>query len=61
MVILLASLAPVFIILFYIYFRDKYDREPVRLLIMAIVSGVIIVVPVVVVERLLMRIMPPVG
>jgi RsiW-degrading membrane proteinase PrsW (M82 family) len=59
MVILLASLAPVFIILFYIYFRDKYDREPLRLLIMAVVAGVIIVVPVVLVERLLMRIMPP--
>ena len=61
MIILIASLAPVFIILFYIYFRDKYDREPLRLLIMAVVSGVIIVVPVVVVERLLMRGMPSLG
>ena len=28
MTVLLASLGPVLIILFYIYFRDKYEREP---------------------------------
>ena len=59
--ILLASLAPVFIILFYIYFRDKYEREPFRLLLFALLSGVFIVLPVLVVERSLMRIMPPLG
>ncbi|MCK5135816.1 MAG: PrsW family intramembrane metalloprotease [Bacteroidales bacterium] len=61
MSILLASLAPVFIILFYIYFRDKYEKEPIRLLIKALVSGIVIVVPVIVVERLLISIMPSVG
>jgi len=58
---LLASLAPVFIILFYIYFRDKYDREPLGLLIKSLVVGMLIVIPIVVVERLLVAVMPPIG
>ena len=61
MAILLASLAPVFIILFYIYFRDKYDREPLGLLIKSVVVGMITVIPIIVVERLLVIIMPPLG
>jgi len=59
MIVLLASLAPVFIILFYIYFRDKYDKEPIGLLVKAVVAGVLIVLPVIFVERLLMGLMPP--
>lgn len=59
MVILLASLAPVFIILFYIYFRDKYDREPLGLLVKAVVAGMLVVIPILFVERLLMSLMPP--
>ncbi len=58
MAVLLASLAPVFIILFYIYFRDKYDKEPLGLLIKALVLGIVIVVPVIFVERMLMTMMP---
>ncbi len=58
MAVLLASLAPVFIILFYIYFRDKYDKEPLGLLIKALLSGILIVIPVIFVERMLMTMMP---
>lgn len=58
MAVLLASLAPVCIILFYIYFRDKYDREPLGMLIKALVLGILIVIPVIFVERLLMSLMP---
>jgi len=61
MAVLLASLAPVFIILFYVYFRDKYDKEPLGLLIKALLLGIVIVIPVVFVERLLMNLMPPAG
>ena len=61
MAILLASLAPVFIILFYIYFRDKYDKEPLGLLIKSLIAGMLIVIPIVLVERLLVAIMPPIG
>jgi len=61
MTILFASLAPVFVILFYIYFRDKYDREPIGLLVKALLLGIIIVIPVIFVERLLLNLMPPAG
>ncbi len=44
--LLLLSLAPVFIILIYVYFRDKYEKEPLGLLIKALVAGAIIVLPV---------------
>jgi len=61
MVILITSLAPVLIIIFYVYFRDKYDREPVGLLLRAVLLGVVIVIPILLMERLLVRIMPPFG
>jgi RsiW-degrading membrane proteinase PrsW (M82 family) len=61
MAVLLASLAPVFIILLYIYFRDKYDKEPLGLLIKALLAGIIIVIPVMFVEGLLIDMMPPTG
>ena len=61
MAVLLASLAPVFIILFYIYFRDKYEKEPLGLLLKALLLGIVIVIPVIIVERLLMNLMPPAG
>ena len=38
MAVLLASLAPVFIILFYIYFRDKYEKEPLGMLVQSLVG-----------------------
>ena len=58
MAVLLASLAPVFIILFYIYFRDKYEKEPLGMLIKALLLGIVIVIPVIFVERMLMILMP---
>lgn len=59
MAILIASLAPVFIILFYIYFRDKHEKEPLGLLIKSVLVGMLVVIPIVFVERLLLAIMPP--
>jgi len=61
MAALLASLAPVFIILFYIYFRDKYDKEPLGLLVKALLMGIVIVFPVIFVERMLMNLSPHSG
>lgn len=58
MAILLASLAPVFIILFYIYFRDKYEKEPLRMLAKALVAGILIVLPVIFVEQWLSAMSP---
>lgn len=61
MVALLASLAPVFIILFYIYFRDKYDKEPIGLLVKSVIAGMFVVLPVLFVGKILMGIMPSMG
>jgi RsiW-degrading membrane proteinase PrsW (M82 family) len=47
------SLAPILIIAFYIYNRDKYEKEPLSFLLKALLAGVLIVLPVVLIEKLL--------
>jgi len=49
------ALAPVLIILFYIFFRDKYEKEPFRLLFTGVLFGVIIAFPIIFFERLIDR------
>jgi RsiW-degrading membrane proteinase PrsW (M82 family) len=61
MLVLLASLAPVFIILFYIYFRDKYDKEPIGLLVKSVIAGMLVVIPILLVGKVLVGIAPPMG
>jgi RsiW-degrading membrane proteinase PrsW (M82 family) len=61
MAILIASLAPVIIILLYIYLRDKYDREPLWLLIQLVIAGALAVIPIALVERLLVGWAPSLG
>jgi len=51
--LLFISLAPVMIIAFYIYSRDKYEKEPLSVLLKALLAGILIVLPVVLVEKLL--------
>lgn len=51
--LLFISLAPVLIIAFYIYYRDKYEKEPLSILLKALFAGILIVLPVVLIERLL--------
>ena len=58
MSILLVALAPVIIILIYIYVRDKYEKEPLPLLIKSLALGALIVIPVVFVEGALKAMMP---
>lgn len=50
MIIFTVALAPILIIAFYIYFRDKYEREPIWMLIKALLGGVIIIFPIIWVE-----------
>ena len=50
MLLILLALAPVFIILFYVYFRDKYEREPIGLLFRALLAGGLIIIPVYFIE-----------
>ena len=44
------ALAPVLIILFYVYFRDKYEKEPIGLLLKALLAGAIITIPIYFIE-----------
>ena len=46
MAILIASLAPVLLILLYVYLRDKYDREPLWLLVKLVIAGMLVVIPI---------------
>jgi RsiW-degrading membrane proteinase PrsW (M82 family) len=52
--LIIIALAPVIIIAIYIYIRDKYEREPLRLLLISLLVGCIITIPVVFIEELLM-------
>lgn len=56
--LLLISVAPVFIILFYIYYRDKYEKEPIPLLAKGLGAGMIITVPVIFAEQMISSILP---
>ena len=47
------AVAPVLIILFYIYLRDKYEKEPFAVMALAIVAGCIITLPVIYVEQII--------
>jgi RsiW-degrading membrane proteinase PrsW (M82 family) len=58
MKILVLALAPVFIILIYIYLRDKYEKEPIGLLLKSILAGAIIVLPVIFAEQLISAVNP---
>ncbi len=53
MSLIIIALAPVLVIATYIYIRDKYEREPIRLLLISLIVGCIITIPVVFVEGLL--------
>jgi RsiW-degrading membrane proteinase PrsW (M82 family) len=45
--LLLISIAPVLIILIYIYYRDKYEHEPLKLLAKSVIAGAIIAIPII--------------
>lgn len=53
--LLILSLAPVVMIAGYIYFRDKYEKEPIRLLLLALLAGAISVIPILLVEGFLAK------
>lgn len=55
---LLLSLAPVFILLAYVYFRDKYEKEPIGLIVRGLVAGAFIILPVALVEKGLILLFP---
>jgi RsiW-degrading membrane proteinase PrsW (M82 family) len=50
MTILFVAFAPIILILVFIYYRDKYEKEPMGLLLKSLVAGAIITVPILIVE-----------
>lgn len=56
MFLVLVALAPIFVILFYIYFRDKYEKEPIQVLILSFVFGAAITLPIYYLENWLIDI-----
>lgn len=42
MTTLIIALAPVLIVLVYIYFRDKYEKEPIGMLLWGLLAGALI-------------------
>lgn len=58
MTLLIVALAPVITILIYIYFRDKYEKEPIGLLIKGFVAGAVIVIPCVFIEMFIAALFP---
>ncbi len=56
--LLFMALAPIAIVLFYIYIRDKYEKEPYRLLILGVVVGFILTYPIIQIEQIVVDLMP---
>jgi protease PrsW len=61
MALLLLAVAPVIILLVYVYYRDKYEHEPLGLLFKGLVMGALTVLPVLAIGLLFRVWMPPAG
>ncbi len=61
MQVLFLSLAPVMVILFYIYFRDKYEKEPLGILFLSLIAGAVSVAPVLFIGQFLEYFKPASG
>jgi protease PrsW len=51
MILLSIALIPVVVFLAYIYFRDKYEKEPIGLLLKGLLAGCLVTIPIVFVEQ----------
>ena len=55
------AIAPTLACLCYIYIRDKYEKEPYRLLVLGLLVGAIITAPIIEVEAIIVSWMPVLG
>ena len=55
------AIAPALICLFYIYIRDKYEKEPWGLLFIGVFSGALIAMPIIRTAGFVASFIPPVG
>ena len=60
-VLLSLAIAPTLVGLFYIYIRDKYEKEPWRLLLLGVIVGGLISFPILRTAGLMAALTPPVG
>jgi len=51
MYLLLLALAPAVILMMYVYFRDKYEKEPIKLILKGILLGAVVIFPVGLIEN----------
>jgi len=51
MYLLILALTPAIIVMIYVYFRDKYEKEPINLIVKGILLGAIIIFPVGLIEN----------
>lgn len=58
MKLIILALAPVILIAIFIYYRDKYEKEPLRFLIKSLVAGMLITIPIILVEKGLSFLLP---
>ncbi|MCG8701935.1 MAG: PrsW family glutamic-type intramembrane protease [Bacteroidales bacterium] len=58
MYLLILAIAPVLIIAAYIYYRDKYEREPIRMLLIALAVGMLTPLPIIIIENALVKFTP---
>ncbi|MDQ2178363.1 PrsW family glutamic-type intramembrane protease [Marinifilum sp. D714] len=56
--LLLISVAPIAIILFYVYYRDKYEKEPLALLGKGLLAGMITTIPIIFAEKAVSSFLP---
>lgn len=61
MSLFLLAIAPAFLLLAYVYFRDKYEKEPLGLILRGFFAGAVIIIPVAMIERWLMQLNPGLG
>ncbi|WP_250673651.1 PrsW family glutamic-type intramembrane protease [Paraclostridium ghonii] len=54
--LLIISLAPTLALLMWIYIKDKYDREPIKVLIRLFFIGTLISIPAIAIEDILLRV-----
>lgn len=57
--LLFLAVAPILIILLYVYYRDKYEKEPMSLLIKGLIGGMLAVIPIIPAEQLMYMVIEP--
>ena len=58
MLLIALSVLPVVVLLIYIYIKDRYQKEPFKLLMAALGMGMLLIIPAILVEMSLMAVCP---